>query len=161
MLYCPPPPPPPQPAGYKCYLRFKPALQAYAKVLSNTVSPKCQSARGMQGHSNKIKQEFGLTDFPKASFRVNAGTKQRGSPCYTPLCPIDGMDGRGCNNLCSPAHENQIGSQGATQFNDNLVNLNKSYSTGNRTHITIYSIHYLPFYAAEPIGQMHTALEAH
>ena len=30
-----------------------------------SVSPKCQSARGMQGHSNKIKQEFGLTDFPK------------------------------------------------------------------------------------------------
>ena len=57
----------------------------------------------MQGHSNKIKQEFGLTDFPKASFRVNAGTKRRGSPCYTPpfgLPPIDidGMDGRGCNN---------------------------------------------------------------
>ena len=35
-------------------------------------------------HSNKIKQEFGLTEFPKASFRVNAGTKRRGSPCYTP-----------------------------------------------------------------------------
>ena len=51
----------------------------------------------MQGHSNKIKQEFGLTSFPKASFRVNAGTKRRGSPCYTPpfgLPPID-IDGMG------------------------------------------------------------------
>ena len=40
-----------------------------------------------KGHSNKIKQEFGLTDIPKVRetiFRVNAGTKRRGSPCYTP-----------------------------------------------------------------------------
>ena len=34
-------------------------------LAARSVSPKCQSARGMQGHSNKIKQEFGLTDFPK------------------------------------------------------------------------------------------------
>ena len=33
--------------------------------VDTSVSPKCQNARGMQGHSNKIKQEFGLTDFPK------------------------------------------------------------------------------------------------
>ena len=38
----------------------------HRKLQANrSVSPKCQSVRGMHGHSNKIKQEFGLTDFPK------------------------------------------------------------------------------------------------
>ena len=65
----------------------------------SSVSPKCQSARGMQWHSNKIKQEFGLTDFPKASFRVNAGTKRPSlvpRPCYMP--PFGLIDVLGCNN---------------------------------------------------------------
>ena len=37
----------------------------FESALCLSVSPKCQSARGMQGHSNKIKQEFGLTGFLK------------------------------------------------------------------------------------------------
>ena len=40
-----------------------PVTQANQESIS--VSPKCQSVRGMHGHSNKIKQEFGLTGFPK------------------------------------------------------------------------------------------------
>ena len=41
----------------------------------------------MRGHSNKTKEDFGLTGFPKASSRVSAGTagtKRWGSPRYTP-----------------------------------------------------------------------------
>ena len=50
----------------------------------HSVSPKCQSA---QGHSNKTKQDFRLTGFPKVSSRVSdgtAGNKRWGSPCYMP-----------------------------------------------------------------------------
>ena len=36
-------------------------LQYRNSAFPYSVSPKCPSARGMQGHSNKIKQEFGLT----------------------------------------------------------------------------------------------------
>ena len=38
------------------------------KYMYDTVSPKCQSARG---HSNKTKQDLGSTSFPKASSRVS------------------------------------------------------------------------------------------
>ena len=72
---------------YACDNRPAPGSIGHTYIGPSSVSPKCQSARGMQGHSNKIKQEFGLTDFSKAFFRVNAGTKRRSlvpRPCYTP-----------------------------------------------------------------------------
>ena len=45
----------------------------------------------MQGHSNKIKQEFGLTDFPKASL---VSFPDRATRLHS-ACLIDGQ---GCSN---------------------------------------------------------------
>ena len=53
------------PVRSKRRLHNTPVSLVLLKCEPMSVSPKCQSARGMHGHSNKIKQEFGLTDFPK------------------------------------------------------------------------------------------------
>ena len=58
------------------------------------VSQKCQSARG---HSNKTKQDFGLTGFPKASkglSRVSEPTT--GKPLLHSSISACVIDGQGC-----------------------------------------------------------------
>ena len=53
------------------FVRF---LRAHFHV---SVSLKCRSA---PGRSNKTKQDFRLTGFPKASFRVSVGTNDGKAP---------------------------------------------------------------------------------
>ena len=52
---------------------------AFTQCIS--VSPKCQSTRG---HSNKTKQNFGLTGFPNASSRASTGTNDEEAPATLP-----------------------------------------------------------------------------